>query len=251
MLDFTIKTYKQLLIQLKNCGYSFSTFEKYIGNKNKTDKIIILRHDVDKSPINSLKFAKIENEFNISASYYFRIVKKSNNPDIISQISNLGHEIGYHYEDLALAKGDVNKTINLFVKHLTYFRQFYPVKTICMHGSPLSKYDNRNIWSTNSYLDYDIIGEPYFDIDLTRVAYLTDTGRKWNADSENVRDKVDSPFSFDFSSTFDVINALNNEELPKTIMINTHPQRWTDHKLLWLNELVMQNCKNAVKRSFF
>ena len=35
--------------------------------------------------------------------------------------------------------------------YLDKFRNIYPVKTICMHGSPLSKYDNRLLWEKYDY----------------------------------------------------------------------------------------------------
>jgi len=77
-----------------------------------------------------------------------------------------------------------------FEWNLEKLRKFYPVKTICMHGSPLSKYDNRKLWEKYDYRDYGIIDEPYFDIDFNVVFYLTDTGRRWDGDSVSVRDKV-------------------------------------------------------------
>ena len=49
-----------------------------------------------------------------------------------------------------------------FERNLEKFREFYPVKTICMHGSPLSKWDNRDLWKRYDYRDYGIIAEPYF-----------------------------------------------------------------------------------------
>ena len=55
-----------------------------------------------------------------------------------------------------------------------------PVKTICMHGSPLSKWDNRDLWKRYNYRDFGIIAEPYFDLDFDEVFYITDTGRSWN-----------------------------------------------------------------------
>ncbi len=70
------------------------------------------------------------------------------------------------------------------------FRKIVPVKTICMHGSPLSKYDNKELWEKYDYRDYGIIGEPYFDINFNEVFYLSDTGRSWNNSDANVRDKV-------------------------------------------------------------
>jgi len=74
---------------------------------------------------------------------------------------------------------------------LRRLREFYPVKTICMHGSPLSKYDNKLLWDKYDYRDYGITAEPNFDVDFDEVLYLTDTGRRWDGDRVSVRDKVE------------------------------------------------------------
>ena len=99
MRDFTLKTYKKLLQVLHTNGYSFQTLQDFI--QQPEDKVIILRHDVDLKPGNALVIAKIEKEVGIKASYYFRIVKESYDEDIIRQIAEMGHEIGYHYENLS------------------------------------------------------------------------------------------------------------------------------------------------------
>jgi len=132
--------------------------------------------------------------------------------------------------------------------NLRKFRQFYPVKTICMHGSPLSKYDNKKIWEKYDYRDYGIIAEPYFDIDFNEVFYLTDTGRSWNNSNASIRDKVDSKFNIKIKNTHDLIEKIQNNELPDKIMINVHPQRWNDEFVPWVSELVRQNVKNVIKR---
>ena len=80
--------------------------------------------------------------------------------------------------------------IDDFRLNLRKLRKLYPVKTICMHGSPLSKWDNRDLWKKYDYRDYGIIAEPSFDVDFEEVFYLTDTGRRWDGDSVSVRDKV-------------------------------------------------------------
>ena len=61
-----------------------------------------------------------------------------------------------------------------------------------MHGSPLSKYDNKLLWKYYNYRDFGIIGEPYFDVDFSKVLYLTDTGRRWNGNRVSIRDKISS-----------------------------------------------------------
>ena len=220
-------------------------------------KYIILRHDVDLKAANSLATAQIEHQLGLQASYYFRVVPQSNQPDIIRAIAELGHEIGYHYEDMAIMQGDTTKAYAHFQQQLTYFRQFYPVRTICMHGAPTSQWDGKALWQHYSYRQLGIIGEPYFDIDFSQMFYLTDTGRCWDGYKVSVRDKI--PVYQDqwnaqglvYHTTNDIIHAAEQGSLPPCIMITTHPQRWTDRPLAWLKELLLQNAKNIIKRLFF
>ena len=142
--DFTLKNYSELLNALRRQGFSFQTVEQFV--RGPLGKVVVLRHDVDERPRNALKMAKIEHRLGMQATYYFRILKISNDPEVIAEIVRMGHEIGYHYEDLALAAGDLETAFRRFSENLTYFRRFYPVETICMHGSPMSRYDNRLIW---------------------------------------------------------------------------------------------------------
>jgi len=246
--DFTCQIYKQLLTELKKNKFQFLTFHDYLEQKININKIIILRHDIDRKPDNALNIAQIENELEIKASYYFRITRTSFNQTTIKRIISLGHEIGYHYEDLSFAKGNFKKAIKNFETNLKLFRKLYPMKTICMHGSPLSKWDNRLIWTKINYKDYGIIGEPYFDIDFTKFSYLTDTGRKWNDSISSIRDKVKNSKKLHFNSTGNIINALKNNKFPNFVLMNTHPQRWTDNNFPWLNELISQSLKNQIKK---
>jgi hypothetical protein len=252
-MDFTLRKYIELLDCLKKTGYRSVTFEDYC--KGMTDGcFVILRHDVDLKAENSLATAQIEHSLGIHASYYFRIVKQSNKPDIIRAIAELGHEIGYHYEDLSLCNGDVKQAINCFEKHLEHFRQYYPVKTICMHGAPRSKYDSKDLWKSYDYHNFGIIGEPYFDVDFSKVFYLTDTGRRWDGFNVSVRDKVPVyqnewiSQGWIYHTTKDMIKSIDGNGFPKQVMMTTHPQRWSDNVILWTKELCCQSVKNMMKR---
>ena len=257
MLDFTQKKYSRLLEILADNGYHFYTFEEYCIQKSSIpdlERFVILRHDVDLKAENSLATAKIEHSMSVKASYYFRIVEQSNKPEIIKDIASLGHEIGYHYEDMAICNGETKQAIAHFEKWLRYFRQFYLVKTICMHGSPRSEFDGRELWKEYDYHDYGIIGEPYFDVDFSKVFYLTDTGRRWDGFSVSVRDRV--PVYQDiwqskgwvYHSTDDIIEAVLKGNFPYQLMLTTHPQRWTNNLVSWLSELILQNIKNVIKK---
>ncbi len=250
--DFTLRKYHELLDAFRQQGYALMAYEDIFGG-NVPEKYVILRHDVDDLPLQSLKKAEIEKEAGARSTYYFRIVEESNVPDVIRAIAALGHEIGFHYEDLSLANGNFRKAIRLFEKNLAYFRTYYPVKTICMHGSPTSIWDNRMIWKEIKYKDYDIIAEPYFDTDFNSTLYITDTGRRWDGNLVSVRDKVKNSFqrSFRFRSTDDILKNLKAGKLPSKIMLTTHPQRWHNDLRPWIKELILQNIKNFIKKNFY
>lgn len=239
-----------LFIAFQDDKKQFRRFNEFLLNPEIQDRSVLLRHDVDLKPQNSLATAKLEHSLGIKGTYYFRIIPQTLKPDIIKEIADLGHEIGYHYEDMDLVHAEnLDQHIDLayesFQKNLDILRKIVPINTICMHGSPRAKYDNKIIWTKYNYRELGLIGEPYFDIDFNEFLYLTDTGRRWNGDKVSVRDKVNSKFKFDLKTTQDVINAI--PQFPEKIMITIHPQRWDDRFMPWVQELVLQNTKNVVK----
>ncbi len=248
-MDFTVQKYRELLRALINSNYQFQTFEEFILKPEK--KSVVLRHDVDLLPKNSLVFAQIQASKGIKGTYYFRAVPQSWDKKIIKEIADLGHEIGYHYECLTTTQGDVEFGIHDFESNLSALRTLSPVSTICMHGSPLSKYDSKDLWKTYRYQDYDIIAEPYFDVDYNQVFYITDTGRKWDGHKASVRDRVNTGVTRKFHSTSEIIDVLNANVFPDQVMFTFHPQRWNDNIIKWSKELVLQNVKNVVKRHLF
>jgi len=255
MRDFTMKSYKQLLVTLKEEGFQFIPFKDY--SNPPSSRFVILRHDVDARKENSLESARIEHQLGIRGTYYFRVVPQSYDEGVIKEIASLGHEIGYHYETMDTSNGDIDKAYNEFCTNLEKFRSLIPVTTICMHGSPLSKYDNRDIWKKYDYHSSGITGEPYFDMDFKKVLYLTDTGRRWNGEKVSVRDKVmnaangkqgpDLTSRYQFRKTADIISALKNDRFPDKVMITVHPQRWNDNLVSWMKEATLQNLKNPIK----
>ncbi|MBC8179929.1 hypothetical protein H8E88_02285 [candidate division KSB1 bacterium] len=71
-------------------------------------------------------------------------------------VDHAGRRTSFTIEDHASRR--TSFTIEDFRSNLEMLRKLYPVKTICMHGSPLSKYDNRLLWEKYDYRDYGIIG---------------------------------------------------------------------------------------------
>lgn len=259
-MDFTINFYKQLLQTLQSQGYAFSTLTGFIesepfGVPSEKDsyKAIILRHDVEARYENAMRFAEIQHNLGIAGSYYFRLMNGAFDRPVIEKIAALGHEIGYHYDDFSVCNGNHELAIERFKKHLALLNQITQVKTITMEGAPLSKHDNRKLWQHFDYRHYGIIAEPYFDVDFSKIFYLTDTGRRWDGWRVSLRDKVPQQEQWIrqglvFHSTNDIIKAAIDERLPKQIMMTFHPQRWNDRFVPWVQEAIGQNLKNIGKK---
>lgn len=255
MRDFSLDIYRELLETLQRQGYELISYSSYRHDGISTSrKYVILRHDVDAKPWNSLRTAQIEHSLGAKATYYFRVGKESNEPEVIRAIAKLGHEIGYHYEDLSLCDGDTEKAWAHFKTWLDYFRRYYAVETICMHGAPTSKWDGKELWKKYDYRELGVIGEPYLDTDFEDVFYLTDTGRCWDGYKVSVRDKIPqyqdewTRKGLTWHTTPELIRAVEEGRLPNHVMMTTHPQRWTNDTKAWLCELVAQNMKNCIKK---
>lgn len=245
MPDFTIKALVELYQTLLKCDYRVASVLDFIKGTRK-NKICILRHDVDRNIKNALFMARLENQLGLSASYYFRY-PKTFDENILKEIINLGHEPGYHYEVLTKAKGDYKEAARIFRVELEEFKKNVSIYTICAHGSPLSKWDDRKLWEKYDFKNFDIIADASLSFDFNDVLYLTDTGRTWNKAIGKIHDKVDTKFNYEFRNTHEIILALSQSKLPSKIMFNIHPNRWSDNAIKWGIELVGQNIKNLFK----
>lgn len=256
-LDFTVDKFYQLCKTVID-NYPTLTFEDYLflneNNKideNNENRFIIFRHDIDRKPRSALNTAKIENELGIRSTYYFRMNKNVFNPEIMGMIKDMNHEIGYHYEVLGKTKGNYEKAIELFEYELKEFRKICDVKTICMHGNPLSKYDSRDLWKVYDFKKYGIVGEAYISI-VEDIIYFSDTGRSWNL-KNNLRDfipnkKQDSRLLQDIvGTTNDMIKLIKTKRIDK-LYISTHPERWSSNNIEWFFDYMKDLTFNAGKK---
>ena len=249
--DFTIEGYKLYLSAIKNLNISNLRFDEYLSQDYKPRSFFMIRHDVDRKINNSLVMARVEAEMGIKSSYYFRMRPNTFVPDIIKKISNLGHEIGYHYESLSDFDGNMKLALQDFKDNLSLFRQEFDIKTISMHGSPLNKYDNREIWRIKSNHDYlinemKILGEVYLDIDYSEIYYINDTGRNWTSNSYNIRDRVSNGITKEFSSGKELLSNLREKSLNKFVF-QIHPERWAISNFDYYSQRILDNIVNASK----
>ncbi|RLB40374.1 MAG: hypothetical protein DRH12_10115 [Deltaproteobacteria bacterium] len=245
--DFTHQRYNEIIQTLKSNGYHFLKFSEY-PKACRFSPVVILRHDVDRHPRKSLALALLEHELGVRSTYFFRVKRCSFNLAIMKLIKEMGHEIGYHYEDLSCCGGDHLSAWQSFKRNLSLFSPVCTVRTIAMHGSPFSPWDNRNLWDYYDYRELGISLEAYRDIDWSRFIYLTDTGRNWNG-KHNLRDKVrlgDFVQMEDLKDSECVMRFISMSR--PDLVISVHPERWNDSIVDWLLSLLLDSCAKILKR---
>jgi len=244
MKDFTYEKYSALCRELMSSGYSIITVRDYLSRRPDTG-FAVLRHDVDTKPHRSLRLARLEHSLGVTSTYYFRHTHEVFDPQIIKEVADLGHEIGYHYEVLSATKGDYPKAIALFAKELADFNRITGISTISMHGSPLSPFDNRDLWKVYDFRDYGILGEAYLSMGDGHY-YFSDTGWRWDK-KYKVRDLLPGTREFYAKTTDDVITAIREHRVPSLYLL-VHGGNWTSSSSEWIAAWGMNVLGNAVKR---
>lgn len=245
--EWTLEVYRKLCRAILSSDYRAQPVREYL--RQPGPRAAILRHDVDRFPRNALRMARVEHEIGLRSTYYVRLVRGVFDPEVVTAIDALGHEVGYHYETLAKARGDMAAALHLFEREVATLRELVPIHTAAAHGSPLSRWNNLDIWSGARPAQFGLVGEAYADIDYTRVAYFTDTGRAWDATSSNLRDRAgDGAGGFPRVHTTDrLIGLIEGGECP-ALCIQTHPERWNETLVGRARSLALDVGANGAKR---
>jgi hypothetical protein len=253
-LDFTLDKYTDLCEAIVRSGYTPMTVRDYLETDSLPSRLAVMRHDVDETPRNELTMAQIENDFGIRSTYYFRFKRDVLKPALIREVAGMGHEIGYHYEVVDKAKGNLEKALEIFGNELTAFRDFADVKTISMHGNPLTRWDNRDLWREHDFKGFGILGEAYLSFDSHSIAYLSDTGRTWGPEFKTkdwllprADGKEPSYVMPRVHSTDDVITVIRQHHCDR-LYFNIHPGRWGDGVLGWAGPFAKDEAVNLVKQ---
>jgi hypothetical protein len=272
-MDFTYDTYRELLETGLAADYDYLTVREYVTRRRQDDgrsavdeegrqppdderstdplpeRFVVLRHDIDRKPWNALAKAEIEAEYGIESSYYVRTVDKTFVPEVVRTIADLGHEVGYHYEDLDRGDGDPTDAIASFESHLERVRDLVAVDTVCMHGNPLTPHDNRDLWDHASLDRFDLLGEAYLSMDFEDVTYFSDTGRTWQDGVLKIKDHTmgEGTKAVEADTTADLMAVLADHRVDRLCVL-THPNRWAGSYQEHLVESAKDTAVNVVKR---
>ena len=221
-----LKEYAELI----SCGLSnnykvtsvIQYYDMLVNNEvGNTEKLLVLRHDIDSDVNIAKQFWEIEKAKGVFASYYFRL--ETLQQELMQNIAGYGSEASYHYEELAtyckrhniFQPEDVLNAIGSiqeeFIKNYWHIRNMLgvPLRSVASHGDWFNRklgMTNRQLLSKEVRSDCGIEVECYDEILKTGCLRISDTlyPEYW---------KVASP-----------IKAI--EDGVKVICLLTHPRHW-------------------------
>lgn len=218
--DYTFEDYGRLLDAATESGYDFLTVAGYLRTADPDEPFAVIRHDVDRKVETARSMARLEADRDVVSTYYFRT--STFEPEVVEEIADLGHEIGYHYETMASTRGTVDRAREEFAETLARFREIVDIQTACAHGSPLSSHGNLDMWDDDcTPEDFELLGEAYLSIDSghdddSKVTYVSDTGRSW---------RTEVPGYGRIETTGDLADAFRVGACPRAYLL-VHPCRW-------------------------
>lgn len=195
--QFTYTRYQQLLKDLINAGFSFTTY----GNSIEPSEVL-LRHDIDLSVERAVQMAEIEASVGVRSTYFFLLTSRLYNVlndqtrKKIDRIQSLGHDIGLHFSTHQYFTHDPGD--EPIIKQVETERDVFEsvmgvsVDTVSFHIPP-------NWILRRSFEPFISTYEKRF---FSEVAYKGDSNQRWRADP---------PFSSGF---------------PKKVQILVHPGLW-------------------------
>ncbi len=184
--NFSYKHYRETLTKYMNAGYKFVTLPEYRSFKNKT-KLILIRHDVDKSVKKSLDLARIENALGIKSTFLFRLHSNYYNPfsymsyTRIKNLVKMGHEVGLHSEYIDIARISIEDPLNMFEREIRVFADIFGFECRCysLHrttGSTAIEEQRKDAQYISE--KYNLIGS-YDDEIFTNIKYISDSSGFW------------------------------------------------------------------------
>lgn len=227
-MAFWHRHYRQILEDVRSQSVRTAAVDDFLLNPLR--RSVILRHDVDRAPGQACRLALLEQQAGVRSTYYFRAAPTGEFPqEAVRRIAALGHEVGYHYEDLSASGGDMQAAMARFSRNLASLRRLAEVRTVSMHGAPLSPHDNQRLGDVLDLAAHGLLGDAVASIEPYAPFYLTDTGGSWRAaGARNLRDRLGQPWPAQAlpSDRAALRRFLASADQP--LYLSTHPERWHD-----------------------
>jgi hypothetical protein len=177
-MDFTYGAYEELLTLIKQNQYDVCTYENY----KRSNRSVILRHDIDFSLEAALRIAEIEHKHNVQSTYFILLSTGFYNPfhrkayDIIQKIRVMGHEIGLHFDETRYSIANEKEFARYVEKEASILSAGLNmnIEVVSMHRP--SK------WVLEKNLKFDNLINSYSKEFISNFKYLSDSRMNWSED---------------------------------------------------------------------
>lgn len=202
---------------------------------------VVLKHDVETDVKKAYQIASIEAKYGHKGSFYVQayLLEDSQNVELLRQISNMGHEVSYHYDVLDSNRGDIATALEEFEANKKKFESSgFEIKTVCQHGNPVIERigyaSNRDFFRSDKiqgiYPDISDIMVDFKQKHNTDYLYFSDAGRRFNLIFDPINNDLtkSDDMNIPYSSFDELLGALSSD---KGNIISIHPHRWTKSAL--------------------
>ena len=201
---FTFEEYDKITSRLKNKSTNL-VFSDFYNNNNVPNKYFILRHDIDYCLTSAYNLAYFESKKGLRASYF--LLLSSNNYNLLSEesrdipkkLTDLGHEVGLHYDIMAISKdNNENKRESLLLEiEILSNLTGKDIKSIAMH--------NPSIYGKDIFANEKNFINVYDDKFTKEIKYFSDSCGAW-------RDEA--------------YHSFKSSIIPDRLQLLTHPFFW-------------------------
>lgn len=201
--NFSYGHYFQVLDKAKK-EYNITTVKDFSKCSIK-EKTIILRHDVDVSLKHALSMAEMEADHDLRSTYFILFhgayynALSDRNVSIIRKISDLGHEIGLHY-DTSFLHGSVNKKIKTIDYEIKILENIIEKSIVSIVQHDPSTSPDLRMQIPRKFID------PMKSAIFRNISYISDSVQNWRKGC--------------------MCKHVGNE---KQLQILTHPIWWNEH----------------------
>ena len=208
-MKFTYAEYEKMLKVLLE-DYEFISFSKAKFSRDKMEKKVLLRHDIDESLEKTQRIAEIEAGLGISSTYFllfrspFYNMFSSDQEMLIRNIIDKNHFIGLHFDYSGYSINTVSQLAHQVILEAEFIQKYFNVKVdaVSFHRPFDINYLRK--------LEFSLYPHSYEGIFMEQFKYFADSRGKWRfggpLESEEFREK-------------------------KNLQILVHPEWWNETEL--------------------
>ncbi len=212
-IEFSRQGYTDLLMQIKAADYTFVRMGEALPNAGKR---VVLRHDIDHSVDYALEMARLENDFDVHATYFFMMTSEfynifdEKNRKALWQIHNMGHEIGLHWDSRFLPRNSEH-TDKFFTNQLRLLSDII--------GEDITSASQHVPTDTPAIdLNHLVKVEAYSGEMMCNYAYVSDSSMEWREHTPLDIIKAESSFQFLAHPIWWMSEGSNHEEKYKSFL---------------------------------